>query len=98
MNLKEVSLRKVPIWVLSGSVIFPILMFLGFIFYGLSSGKVNLFFWMIMPSIFLEEVFESCCYNLSNSIFLNFIFIILFWFLIGATIGYWVKKLREKKK
>ena len=78
------NLKKVHTWVISGLAIFPVLIVLGGIFYVMSAGKVNFFFWMIIPSIIFEETLESCFYELSNNTFLNLIFVIIFWFSIGA--------------
>jgi hypothetical protein len=85
-------IKKIPYWLLSGLMIFPILFVLGGILYLVSFGKINFLFWMIIPSIIFEEILEENFYNLSNNLLLNILFIFLFWFAVATAVGFVLKK------
>ena len=89
------KLKKLPLWLISGIAIFPLLTILGLILYVISLGKVSFLFWMIIPSIIFEELFETHFYSLSNNIILNTLFIILFWFSLAAFLGVILKEFKK---
>ncbi len=81
------KVKSLPYWLVSGVVIFPILIVLG-LFFGLASGgKINAFYWMIIPSIIFEQTFEACCRTFSDNLIFNTLFIGIFWFGIGSLTG-----------
>ena len=63
-------------------------MVLGVILLILTLGKISVLFWLIIPSIFFEEIFETCCYAFSDSYVINFLFALFFWFIVGAVLGW----------
>jgi hypothetical protein len=82
--------KKLPYFVKTGIIIFPIVIILSIVIalMNLSLGlKTSFLLWMVMPSIIFEQIFETCCYAFSNNKFFNFLFILVFWFVIGALIG-----------
>lgn len=91
----NINLNKTPNWLLSGVIIFPVLIFFGIILYLLSSGNISLLFWLIIPSIFFEEMLETCCYTLSNNYALNLLFAMLFWFATGTAVGWTTDKIKK---
>lgn len=89
------NFKKLPNWILSGIIIFPVLIVLGIIFFALTLGKFNVLFWLIIPSAIFEELFETCCYVFSNNQIANLLFALIFWFTIGATVGWISGKLKK---
>ena len=92
---KSMNLKKLPDWLLSGILIFPVLIALGIIVFALTFGKLNALFWVIFPSILFEELFETCCYSFSNNQIANLLFAFIFWFAIGAVLG-WLNGIVKK--
>jgi hypothetical protein len=86
---------KLPYWVLSGIIIFPVLMILGVIFFTITLGEFNILFWLIIPSIIFEELFETSYYAFSNSQVANLLFALIFWFIIGGTLGWITGKIKK---
>lgn len=80
------SLKNIPNWLLSGIVIFPMLIILGIGAY-ITLGKFNILSRLITPSVIFEELFETCCYTFFNNQIANLLFALVFWFIIGVTIG-----------
>jgi len=88
-------LSKLPGWFISAIIIFPVLAISGIILNAISLGKINLLFWMIIPAVFFEELFETIFFEFSNSQIANLIFAIIFWFCIGALTGWITGKLKN---
>ena len=80
--------KKIPYWILSGIIIFLVIILAGLILSIMTLGKFNFLFWLILPSILFEDLFENCCYTFSNDQIANLIFAIGFWFIIGSLIGF----------
>jgi len=72
------SFYKLPYWVLAGILIFPVLMILGVIFFTIRISEFNILFWLVMPSIIFEELFETSYYAFSNSQVTNLLFALIF--------------------
>jgi ABC-type transporter Mla maintaining outer membrane lipid asymmetry permease subunit MlaE len=90
MKIKDLSY-----WLISGVVIFPVLIVLG-LFFGLASGgKISALYWMVIPSIIFEETFETCCQTFSDNLIFNLLFIGIFWFGIGSLTGWLTEKLKN---
>lgn len=81
----NMNLKNIPHWLLSGIIIFPVLIVFGVTAYVLTLGKFNALFWLIIPSVIFEDLFETCCYFFSNSQLANLLFVLIFWSVIGAT-------------
>jgi hypothetical protein len=82
-------IKKIPFWVKTGILIFPVLLLTSVIAVAL---KTNILWWMIVPSVVFEEIFESFSTAISDSILLNLLFILVFWFAIGSLIGLFSKR------
>lgn len=89
------NIQKTPTWILSGIMIFPVIIILGLILWVITWGAFNALFWLIIPSIIFEELFETCCYVFSNSQIANLIFALIFWFVIGGLTGCGVSKIKK---
>jgi hypothetical protein len=89
------KVRDLPYWLISGVIIFPILIVLGLLFGLASGGRVNVFYWMIIPSIIFEETFEVCCWTFSDNLIFNILFIGIFWFGIGSLTGLLAERLKR---
>jgi len=89
------NLKKLPNWLLSGIFIFPVIFILGFIFFTFTFGKFNILYWLIIPSVIFEELFETCCYTLSNNQIVNLFFALFFWFIIGGALGWITGKIKK---
>jgi len=85
--------NKLPKWLLSGIIIFPVLLLSGIFLFALTFGKISILFWLIIPSVIFEELFETCCYVFSNNQIANLFFVLLFWFTIGGLLGWITEKL-----
>ncbi len=94
-NRYPAILCKLPGWLISAVIIFPVLAISGIALNLISLGKIQLLFWMILPSIFFEELFETSYIAFSDSQFANLVFIIIFWFSIGAIIELITSKLKN---
>jgi hypothetical protein len=81
-------IRKIPLWTISGIAIFPVLIITGLIINIITGYTRRFFFWIIVPSIFFEQTFESCCPAIADSLILNILFVFLSWFFIGASVGF----------
>ncbi|MFH1767384.1 MAG: hypothetical protein ABH826_04865 [Patescibacteria group bacterium] len=92
------KIKKLPSWILSGLAIFPVLIVLGIVLFALTVGKFSILFWLIIPSIIFEELFETCCYVFSDSQVVNLFFALLFWFIIGAAVGWVSEKLQNPSR
>ncbi|MBD3252319.1 hypothetical protein GF386_01160 [Candidatus Pacearchaeota archaeon] len=80
--------KKIHFWFITGTAIFFILLLMSIILLIVNFFiEINYLFWIIIPSIIFEELFETCCYGFSNNILANFVFILIFWFVVGAVIG-----------
>jgi len=89
------DIKKLPNWLISGIMVFPVLIVLGIILFVLSFGKISVLIWLIIPSIFFEEIFETCCYTFSNSYIMNLLFALIFWFAIGSTLGWVTERIKK---
>ena len=89
------NFKKFPDWILSGIIIFPVLIVLGIILFVLTLGKINILFWLVIPSVAFEQIFETFCYKSSNRTLANLLFAFFFWFIIGATEGWISGKLKK---
>jgi hypothetical protein len=96
-NQKEDAavVRKLPSWIISAIIIVPIVALMGIVMYALSAGQVNFLFWIILPSILFEQLFETSFYAFSNSYLANLLFVVLFWTSIGALVGWITNKIRD---
>jgi len=88
--------KKIPYWILSGIITILIIIIVGIILSLITFGKFNYLFWLILPSILFEELFETCCYTFSNSQIANLIFALGFWFVIGSLVGLIVLEIKNK--
>jgi len=70
-----------------GIVVFPILSIYGLFFNLFSGGKINFLIWIIMPSVLIEKILEAISLKLAESMFINTVFVIFLWFLVGLIIG-----------
>jgi K+-sensing histidine kinase KdpD len=95
MILKNNMKISIPFWVKTGILIIPFLIIIGIILHYFSKGTINSLFWLVIPAVIFEELFETCCYNFSNNQTGNLFFVLLFWFTIGAIIGI-INKLKYK--
>ena len=76
---------RFPYWAHIGIMIFPLVAVLSLILKWIFG--TNPLLWMIIPSVIFEQVFERCCYSFSNNQFFGIIFVLGFWFFVGALIG-----------
>jgi hypothetical protein len=79
--------RGLPSWVVSGIVIFPVLFVVGLLAGAVTSGRVGVLFWLVVPSIVFEEALEASLTALSDDLLANALFALAFWFAIGAGVG-----------
>ena len=79
--------RNRPNWLTSGILIIPAVAVLGIVFWAVSLGAFNPLFWLILPSIMFEQLFEAHFRAFSDSQLANLVFAFLFWFVIGAGTG-----------
>jgi len=89
------KVKNLPNWLVSGVVIFPILIVSGLLFGLVSGGKVNVLFWAVIPSIIFEEIFETCCRTFSDNFIFNVLFIGIFWFGIGSITGLLTERIKK---
>jgi len=82
--IENMKWKMFPLWLKTGILIFPVLIILSLLL-GFFGG--NNLLWLVVPSIIFEKLFESCCTFIDDSLFLNVIFDLIFWFLIGAAVG-----------
>ena len=85
-------LRKLPTWFISAVIILPVVALISIALNIISTGQINLLFWIILPSI----LFESSFYAFSNSQLANLIFVLMFWSFLGAILGWITGKIRDK--
>jgi uncharacterized membrane protein YphA (DoxX/SURF4 family) len=90
------KIKRLPYWLVSGVVIFPILIILGLFFTFISGGKVNVLFWAVIPSIIFEEIFETCCRAFSDNFIFNVLFVGIFWFGVGSLTGLLAERLKKR--
>jgi len=88
-------LRKLPTWLISALIIIPIVALIGVALFLISAGQINMLFWIILPSILFEQLFETSFYAFSNSQIANLAFVLLFWSFIGASGGLIISKIRD---
>jgi hypothetical protein len=93
--IKVMKIKALPFWLISGVMIFPVLIVLGLLFGLCSEGRINTLFWLVIPSIIFEETFEICCQTFSDSMIFNLLFIGIFWFGIGSLTGWLTEKSRN---
>ena len=89
------KIKTLPFWLLSGVMVFPILIILGLLFGFITGGKISTLFWMVIPSIIFEETFETCCRAFSDNLIFNILFIGMFWFGIGSLTGLLTEKIKK---
>jgi len=89
-------LSRLPSWLISALIIVPIVALIGIILYAISAGQINFLFWIILPSILFEQLFETSFYAFSNSYLANLVFVILFWTSIGALVGWITAMIRDR--
>lgn len=89
------KVKGLPCWLISGVIIFPVLIVLGLLFALASGGKINALYWMIIPSIIFEETFEVCCRTFSDNLIFNTLFAGIFWFGIGSLTGLLAEKVKN---
>jgi len=53
------NLQKLPNPLLFGIIVFPVIIIFNIILFILTLGKINILFWLIIPSIIFEELFEK---------------------------------------
>ena len=87
--------KKIPYWILSGILIFPLLIFISLVLFIFTQGKVSYLFWLVIPSIIFEELFEAYFYVLSNNQIANLVFAFIFWFSIGSFISWITLKIKK---
>ena len=76
---------RFPYWAHTGIMIFPLVAVLSLILnWMFGTGSL---LWVIIPSIIFEQVFEKCCSSFSNNQLINSLFVLVFWFGVGALIG-----------
>jgi hypothetical protein len=78
------KIKGLPSWLASGVSIFPILIVSGLLFGIVSGGKISALYWVVIPSIIFEEIFETCCRTFSDNMISNVLFVGIFWFGIGS--------------
>ena len=66
-------------------MIFPVIILIGVVLGIITLGAFNPLFWLVLPSIVFEQLFEQCCTVMSDNMIANAAFALLFWFLIGST-------------
>lgn len=89
-------LSRLPSWLISALITVPIVALIGIILYAVSAGQINFLFWIILPSILFEQLFETNLYAFSNSYIANLVFVILFWTSIGALVGWITSMIRDR--
>lgn len=89
-------LSRLPSWLISALITVPIVTLIGIILYAVSAGQINFLFWIILPSILFEQLFETNLYAFSNSYIANLVFVILFWTSIGALVGWITSMIRDR--
>lgn len=89
-------LSKLPTWFISAVIILPVIALIGIALNIISTGQINFLFWIILPSILFEQVFETSFYAFSNSQLANLIFVLMFWSFLGALLGWITGKIRDK--
>jgi hypothetical protein len=90
-----VKIKNLPDWLVSGVSIFPILIVSGLLFGFVSGGKISALYWMVIPSIIFEEIFETCCRAFSDNMISNVLFVGIFWFGIGSLAGLLTERIKE---
>lgn len=88
-------LRKLPTWLMSALIIIPVVALIGVALFLISTGQINMLFWIILPSILFEQLFETSFYAFSNSQLANLVFVLLFWSFIGASVGWIISRIRS---
>jgi len=88
-------LRKLPSWFISAVIILPVVALIGIALNIISAGQINLLYWIILPSILFEQVFETSFYAFSNSPLANLLFVFLFWSSTGALVGWLTTWIRD---
>ena len=91
----KVRVSQLPLWLVTGTLVFPILTVIGVIVAAFCSSDVNPLFSLILPSIVFEELLEDSFAVISDSYVLNFLFAILFWFGIGCFVGFCVERIKS---
>lgn len=89
-------LSKLPTWFISAVIILPVVALIGIALNIISAGQINFLFWIILPSILFEQVFETRFYAFSNSPLANLLFVFLFWFSTGALVGWLIARIRDR--
>ncbi len=89
-------LKSVPGWLAAGVGVFPLLTVIGAIAWLVSSGEINWLFWAIIPAVIWEHLLEDLSTTLADSAVLNILFLLVFWFAIGALAGLVASRLGRK--
>ncbi len=92
------NLQKLPNPLLFGIIVFPVIIILNIILFILTLGKINILFWLIIPSIIFEELFEKKYYVFSDNQIANIVFVLIFWFIVGASLGWIAKQITNQTK
>ena len=87
--------RNVPNWLASGLLILPVVAVLGILLWAITLGAFSPLFWLILPAILFETLVETSFRAMSDSRALNFLFAVLFWFVVGAGTG-WLSALLRR--
>ncbi len=80
-------LKNSPDWLISGVSILPAVAALGLVLFAVTLGGFNPLFWLVLPAIMFETLFELRFPVLADSYAGNLIFAVGFWFTIGAATG-----------
>lgn len=90
------QLKSVPGWLAGALAVFPLLPVIGAIAWLVSSGDINWLFWAIIPAVIWEQTLEGLSTTLADSTVLNILFLLVFWFAIGALAGLVASRLGRK--
>lgn len=88
--------RVVPIWLVSGLSIFPVLTLIGVLAYVLTFGRVHPFFWVVLGLIAAQLAFGNTA-PIANEALADAVFVVAFWFVIGAGLGALLQVLRRRR-
>lgn len=75
---------RIPQWVVSGIMIFPVIVLIGIVLSIITGGNFKVLYWVIIPNLLFEELFEICCNVFAKNETANVISTFVFWFTIGA--------------
>lgn len=84
--------------VIRAMTIFPSLMAFGIFLNIITSQKIKWLFWLKLPAVIFEQLFELKSAPLSDSLILNLLFAFFFWLGISMLSDYIGSKLSKDKK